>query len=137
MRTLFVKATSLLVILTMIFNILPLNAFASTTQSVEANTQTQTQNYTELPTESIVSDSSLQMTDAFIMYENEDKRSEFSKDFTLNTGFSLATVYPYAVHFEDDDSGKKLIIHLLLQLSGEQPFIRIRLVRGMCTSHRH
>lgn len=108
MRTLFVKATSLLVILTMIFNILPLNAFASTTQSVEANTQTQTQNYTELPTESIVSDSSLQMTDAFILYENEDKRSEFSKDFTLNNDFSLAAVYPYAVHFEDDGQWKEI-----------------------------
>lgn len=54
MRTLYLKVTSLFVVLTMIVNILPLNAFASTTQSVEANTQTQTQNYTELPTESIV-----------------------------------------------------------------------------------
>ena len=48
------------------------------------------------------------MTDAFIMYENEDKRSEFSKDFTLNNGFSLATVYPYAVHFEDDGQWKEI-----------------------------
>lgn len=110
MRTLFLKVVSLFVVLTLIINILPLNAFASTVTNVEANTQNenQTQNNAVLSAESIMSDDSLQMTDAFILYENEEKRSEFSKDFLLSNGLSLAAVYPYAVHFEEDGQWKEI-----------------------------
>ena len=106
MRTLFLKVVSLFVVLTIIANILPLNAFASTSQTVEANTQTQ--DHTELSTDSILLDNSLQLTEAFILHENEENRSEFSKDFLLSNGLSLATVYPYAVHFEENGQWKEI-----------------------------
>ena len=107
MRTLFLKVISLFVVLTMIVNILPLNAFASTTPTAGANTQTLTQDNLELSTENIVIDETL-LADASVLYENEDKRSEFSKDFTLSNGFSLAAVYPYAVHYEEDGQWKEI-----------------------------
>ena len=107
MRTLFLKVVSLFVVLTLIINILPLNAFASTTQTAGANTQTLTQENLEPSTEDIVIDETLS-ADASVLYENEDKRSEFSKDFALSNGFSLAAVYPYAVHFEDDGQWKEI-----------------------------
>ncbi len=107
MRTLFLKVISLFVVLTMIVNILPLNALASTTQTAGANTQTLTQDNLELSTENIVIDETL-LADASVLYENEDKRSEFSKDFTLSNGFSLAAVYPYAVHYEEDGQWKEI-----------------------------
>ncbi len=107
MRTLFLKVISLFVVLTMIVNILPLNALASTTQTAGANTQTLTQDNLELSTENIVIDETL-LADASVLYENEDRRSEFSKDFTLSNGFSLAAVYPYAVHYEENGQWKEI-----------------------------
>ena len=55
-----------------------------------------------------------------VVEEDESKRSEFSKEFVLNNGLRLATLYPSAVHYEDDGTWKEIDNTLIAAISDGQ-----------------
>ena len=55
-----------------------------------------------------------------IVEEDESKRSEFSKEFVLNNGLRLATLYPSAVHYEDNGTWKEIDNTLIAAISDGQ-----------------
>ena len=94
------KLLSICLVLVMLFNMLPISAFAAETekQSPEAPTG-----------QEAVS------TDVYIVEEIVEKRTEYTKEFRLSNGLHIATVYASPVHYEADGQWEE--IDNTLQLS--------------------
>ena len=52
-----------------------------------------------------------------IVKEDESKRGEFYKEFILNNGLRLATIYPSAIHYEKDGKWKEIDNTLIAAIS--------------------
>ena len=106
MKKVWLRICSLVLIVVMTVNTLPLNVFAEQYQSIKSTS-----------TNASVSKPS----DVYIVGEHVDSRSEFSKNFLLNNGLSLAVVYNSAVHYEKN--GKWEEIDNTLQIKSNGTFI--------------
>ena len=86
----FFTSISLILVLTLLVNMLPMGVFA---QELRGSISTET-----------VPDiqETVAATDTKIVAEIEEKRTEFSKEFLMNNGLHMAAVYPEAVHYEKD-----------------------------------
>ena len=96
------KALSLFLVAVMVFQLLPVNLIviaadsanivgsASATQSATLHT-----GYQRLKTTDVVE-------------EDITKRGEYYKEFVLNNGLRMATLYPYAVHYEEDGQWEEI-----------------------------
>lgn len=101
------QSLSILLALVLVINLLPLNVLSiGTSISVEEDDNTVTTVTTPYERSST----------AKIVEEDTSKRSEYYKEFVLNNGLRMATVYPYAVHYEQD--GKWEEIDNTLKVSG-------------------
>ena len=105
MKSRFLKACSMVIIMALMIQLLPLQAIA-----LEASTGT-----TVLPVETITTPNEQISTEeitfeepATILGEVTAKRTEFSKEYQLSNGLSLAVVYPEAVHYQKDGQWKDI-----------------------------
>ena len=97
MKKQFTKMCSMLLVLVMLLNILPMCVLAEPTQAAElvtedANLQT--------PATSATADPEKPVT---LLGELTENRTEFSKEFLLSNGVHMATIYPQAVHYEAEN----------------------------------
>lgn len=90
---------SIILALVMIFNILPLQVFSADDFVIEDATSE------EAPSGS----SSYERKDTVkVVEEDTSKRGEYYKEFVLNNGLRLATIYPDAVHYEENGEWKEI-----------------------------
>ena len=95
MSKVWIRICSLVLVIVMTVNILPLNAFAE-------------QNHSINPTSALTNTSSEKKADVSIVAEHTDSRTEFSKNFLLDNGLSLAVVYNSAVHYKKDGQWEEI-----------------------------
>lgn len=87
------KLLSICLVLVMLFNMLPLHAFAA---------ETEKQPPSDTTGQEAVSN------DVYIVEEIIDKRTEYTKQFRLNNGLHIATVYASPVHYEVDGQWEEI-----------------------------
>ena len=91
MKSRFLKVCSLLLVLALLVNMLPMSIFAQDFQeSIESG-----EDVTET-TQTVTAE------DAYVVDEIKENRTEYSKEFLLSNGLHMATLYPDAVHYEKD-----------------------------------
>ena len=99
MKSRFLKVCSMVIIVALLIQLLPLQVLALETNEEETPI---------ISTEPIPQDnppSAEKVTPnepATILGENTSKRTEFSKEYRLSNGLNLAVVYPDAVHYQKD-----------------------------------
>ena len=98
----FLRICSVLLVIVMVANTLPLQVFAEELQKEPANA---------LATDTVP-------TKNQIMEENPEKRTEYSKEFLLNNGLFMAVVYPEAVHYQKDGQWEDIDNTLKLSTDG-------------------
>lgn len=87
------KLLSICLVLVMLFNMLPLHAFAA---------ETEKQPPSDTTGQEAVSN------DVYIVEEIIDKRTEYTKQFRLSNGLHIATVYASPVHYEVDGQWEEI-----------------------------
>lgn len=98
-----IRMSSLVLVMAMLINILPVNVLAASIQ-----TQTGTSNITDkadVNTEAV-----------YILDEVIQNRTEYSKEFRMSNGLKMATLYAQAIHYEDNGEWKE--IDNTLKISG-------------------
>ena len=99
MRKLWLRICSLLLVVVMTANLLPLSIFAEEYHS---------SNTTATATEAAETAQPAATSEAKIVAEIVESRTEFSKEFLLDSGLSLAVVYDSAVHYEKDGQWEEI-----------------------------
>ena len=97
----WLKICSILLVLSMIFNMLPMSSFAA-----------------ELTDEKIIkpdADKQVQAEPVLEAEEIVEKRTEYTKEFRLNNGLYMAVVYPDAVHHESENGWEEIDNTLVAQ----------------------
>lgn len=89
------KFLSILLVLVMIINMVPANAFEIELEETKPETA---------PAQEALSESS----EVYILDELTERRTEFTKEFRLSNGLRLATVYDNAVHYQEDGQWKEI-----------------------------
>lgn len=85
----WIRMCSMLLVIVMLTNMLPVSAFATGRQSrSEAST---TANGATVGEE-----------DVYVLDEVVQNRTKYSKEFRLSNGLNMATVYASAVHYENE-----------------------------------
>jgi RHS repeat-associated protein len=97
----FVKLCSIILTLALLINLLPMQVLGEEVQALLAQTENVSSN--------VVYDNELEVSsDATIIGESVDKRTEFSKEFKLSNGMNMIVVYPEAVHFQKDNTWEEI-----------------------------
>ena len=102
MKKQWFRLCCLILVIVMTVNSLPLTVFAEEYQSSKTTPQ-ETSTVTEQPEQL-----SVDYSDVQIVEENIDNRTEFSKEFLLDNGVSLAVLYDSAVHYEKDGKWEEI-----------------------------
>ena len=97
----FLRICSVLIVLAMVINMLPMSSLAAELDTAE--------------TQYINNEISEDVT---IVGEVIESRTEFSKEFRLSNGLHMATVYPYAVHYAKGGQWEDIDNSLQLKLDG-------------------
>ena len=107
MKKRFFSICSMFLILVMLLNMLPMSVFAEEFQETHADTEEATENEQ-------VSEAS----EAYVVDEIIENRTEFSKEFLLSNGLHLAAVYPNAVHYETENGWEEIDNTLIAKTDG-------------------
>ena len=107
----FLRICSLILTLVMLLNTLPTQSIAllwpeksSTTPAASALQAPEADPF--------------QSTQAYIVQELEEERTQYSKEFLLSNGLHMATVYPHAVHYETSSGWKEIDNTLVAHTDG-------------------
>ena len=103
MKKRWLKLCSLVLVIVMTVNSLPMNVFAEQYQSSKSTPQE-----TTTAAEQLEEQSAADHVDARITEECIDGRTEYSKEFLLDNGTHLAVVYDSAVHYEKDGNWEEI-----------------------------
>ena len=102
MKKVWLRICSLVLVIAMTVNILPLTVMAEQNQSGDSSSAAPTG----------VEGGTIQTDEAFsnskIVQENVDGRTEFSKEYLMDSGINMAVVYDYPVHYEEDGTWKEI-----------------------------
>ena len=104
MKKMLLRLCSLILVIAMAANSLPVSAFATEEQTSKTEPATTTSTTTEQSSEESKEDA----TDAKIVGELVSNRDEFSKEYLLDNGNSLAVVYDSAVHYKKDGQWEEI-----------------------------
>ena len=97
----FVKLCSIILTLALLINLLPVQVLGEEFKALLEPT--------ENISSDVVYDNELEVSsDATIIGESVDKRTEFSKEFKLSNGMNMIVVYPEAVHFQKDNTWEEI-----------------------------
>ncbi len=105
MKTRFFRLCSILLVMVLLVNMLPMSVFAEEYRESLSVTP-------EISTENV------DTSDARIVEEIVDKRTEYSKEFLLSNGLHMAAVYADAVHYEKDSGWAEIDNTLTAKLDG-------------------
>ena len=105
MKSKFLRLCSMVLVLVMLINMLPMSSFAEEYRESLA----------AAPEETV---ETVDTSDAQIVEEIIENRTEFSKEFLLGNGLHMAAVYPDAVHYETDDGWAEIDNTLVAKLDG-------------------
>ena len=103
MKSKLFRLISLVMVMVMLINMLPMSVFA--------------EQYRESQLEASIAAANV-VTDAQITEEITSDRSEFSKVFRMDNGLHIAAVYSEAVHFLDDEKWEEIDNTLQMKLDG-------------------
>ena len=96
------KVLSLFLVAVMVFQLLPVNMIVIAAESANiVGSASATQNAT-------LNTGYQRLKTAEVVEEDVTKRGEYYKEFVLNNGLRMATLYPYAVHYEEDGQWKEI-----------------------------
>ena len=98
----FFKVLSLFLVAIMVFQLLPANMAAFAANSINTAESADTIQSTGLHT------GYKRLQTAQIVEEDISKRGQYYKEFVLNNGLRMATLYPYAVHYEKDGQWEEI-----------------------------
>ena len=101
------KLCSLFLIIVMLVNVLPIQAWAAQ-DTTEADLTPETLDTTEINTS----------TKANIIAENIEKRTEYSKEYQLSNGLRLAMVYADPIHYNTENGWEEIDNTLTLKTDG-------------------
>ena len=107
MGKVFNRMLSILLVLTMVFQLLPLNCFSLEVTADENIEQVIDTSITE-PSSAEDTDSYERLETAQIVEEDISKRDESYKEFILNNGLRMAALYPSPVHYEKDGQWEEI-----------------------------
>ena len=107
MGKVFNRMLSILLVLTMVFQLLPLNCFSLEVTADENIEQVIDTSITE-PSSAEDTDSYERLETAQIVEEDISKRDESYKEFILNNGSRMAALYPSPVHYENDGQWEEI-----------------------------
>ena len=97
----FVKFCSVILTIALLINLLPMQVLGEEFQALLAQPENVSSN--------VVYENALDApSDANIIGESVDKRTEFSKEFKLSNGMNMIVVYPEAVHFQKDNTWEEI-----------------------------
>lgn len=85
---------SILLVIIMIINMLPVQALALETDKTSSS--------------SIATKDSISIEELYIVDELVDRRTEYTKEFRLNNGLRVSSVYGYPVHYEENGEWKEI-----------------------------
>ncbi len=106
-----IRLCSILLIIALLVNMMPMQVFAQMYQSNASATQDSTvQTATDTAAET--------SEEAEIVGEVEEKRTEFSKEHILSNGLHMMTLYPDAVHYETENGWEEIDNTLKLSTDG-------------------
>ena len=100
------KTLSMILVLTLLVSVVPLQVYAIAGDALAST----------ITDDAVVSLQEPLATQR-VVEEDESRRSEFSKEFVLNNGLRLATVYPSAIHYEDNGTWKDIDNTLIAAIS--------------------
>ena len=100
------KTLSMILVLTLLVSVIPLQVYAIAGDALAST----------ITDDAVVSLQEPLATQR-VVEEDESRRSEFSKEFVLNNGLRLATVYPSAIHYEDNGTWKDIDNTLIAAIS--------------------
>ena len=100
------KTLSMILVLTLLVSVVPLQVYAIAGDALAST-------ITDDAVVSLLEPLATQR----VVEEDESRRSEFSKEFVLNNGLRLATVYPSAIHYEDNGTWKDIDNTLIAAIS--------------------
>ena len=96
----------MLLVLALVIQLLPMQVLGD---EIRQDTQEET---VETPIsgqeQNLVATEDFSLEDAELLAEDTSKRTQFTKEFTLSGGMTLAVVYPEAVHYEEDGQWKDI-----------------------------
>ncbi len=107
MRKSWTSILSILLVAVIVFNMLPLSVFAGSSDASGLEVIPLTQEES-LPVDDTQEELALQTENVQVVSEDVTRRSEFYKEFVLSNGLRLATVYPDAIHFEENGEWKEI-----------------------------
>ncbi len=93
-----IRLCSMVLIMAMLINMLPMQVLGEAFREAIAEPETQ-------PTLSAIP---VEAKDAKIVREITENRTEYSKEFLLSNGLRVASVYPNAVHYETQDGWQEI-----------------------------
>ena len=112
MKKLWCGTISVILVVVMLINMLPLNALAADNQSTVTMSEMPVMQETVLDTIPSADSAEIEQINevlpAYVVEEDVSKRSEFFKEFILSNGLRLATIYPDSVHYEDNGQWKEI-----------------------------
>lgn len=100
------KTLSMILVLTLLVSVIPLQVYAIAGDALASTV-----------TDDAVVSLQEPLATQRVVEEDESRRSEFSKEFVLNNGLRLATIYPSAVHYEDNGTWKDIDNTLIAAIS--------------------
>lgn len=112
MKKLWCGTISVILVVVMLINMLPLNALAADNQSTVTMSEMPVMQASVLDTIPSADSAEIEQINevlpAYVVEEDVSKHSEFFKEFILSNGLRLATIYPDSVHYEDNGQWKEI-----------------------------
>ena len=108
MKKIWCGTISVMLVVVMLINMLPLNALAIGNNSIVAVGEIPSVQEQILSTDLLESEQTDEEQMAYVVEEDVSKRSEFYKEFILSNGLRIATIYPNSVHYEDNGQWKEI-----------------------------
>ena len=108
MKKLWCGTISVMLVVVMLINMLPLKALAIDNNSTIEVGEEPIMQETIPVIDSTDIEQIYEEQPAYVVEEDVSKRSEFYKEFILSNGLRLATIYPDSVHFEDNGQWKEI-----------------------------
>lgn len=117
MKSRLFKTCSWILVIVMLINLLPAQIIALELQAEDVAAPVTSEQVNESAAES--KETAVDISNATILMELVENRTEFSKEYKLSNGMNMAIVYPEAVHYKKDGQWKDIDNTLQSKGSGD------------------
>lgn len=102
------RSLSTILVFALLINLLPLNVLALDVPNSISSEPSRSEIISDTPITIDTSVTGDQEVSVEVIGEDISKRNEFYKEFILSNGLRLATIYPDAIHYEEDGQWKEI-----------------------------